>query len=556
MKRRPLTSRAKGRFEALEARQMLTVADIGNLSPALENAFETASDLSTYTQAQLESADRWVVATRQPAIEEELADTLGVTVDEISELGLIDSTYLVDTSNYESGQIPFSSRVDSLLYAYPLVAKERSLRFVADDPLFDQQWNLNNTGLVSPDATFDHGFVQAWEELTGAGVVISIVDEGVELDHPDLARDVVLEASYDFVANDATPEPSHAFASHGTAVAGIAAANGGNSIGIAGAAPGASLAAIKLPFSEQTDQLESQAVRYGSDAVDIYNHSWGPNDNGIAEGPGPLFVAAIEQSIRDGRDGLGSIHVWAAGNGRLAQDDVNLDGYANLRYTIATAAIDTAGQQTSYSEPGAAVFISAMSGSRGDNVVSTDLVGDRGLNAFADATDGDSLADLNYTSNFGGTSAAAPVVSGAVALMLEANPNLTWRDVQHILAQTAIQNDAQDSQWHVNAAGYHVNDKYGFGALDAEAAVKLASTWTNVGPERRASGELSVPRVIVDDLEVKIPVKISQRLDVEWVEVTLDAQHSRRGDLEVVLTSPSGTESVLASPPRHGHGLI
>ena len=550
MKRRPISHRAKRHFESLEDRRLLTAADITDLSPVLENAFETASDLSNYTQEQLETADRWVVATRHPAIKVELADTLGVTVDEISDAGLIENTYFVDTSNYDSteGRPPFSARVDSLLYGYPLVGKERSLRFVADDPLFDQQWNLHNAGQVSPDATFDHGFVEAWENLTGEGIVISIVDEGVELTHPDLSENVVAGASYDFATNDANPEPAHAFASHGTAVAGIAAARGGNGVGITGAAPGASLAAVKLPFSDQTDQLESQAVAHASSTVDIYNHSWGPNDDGVAAGPGPLFVAAIEQSIREGRGGLGSIHVWAAGNGQLAQDDVNLDGYANLRYTIATAAIDAAGRQTSYSEPGAALFVSAISGSRGNNIVSTDLVGDRGLNAFADATDGDALSDLDYTSNFGGTSAAAPVVSGAIALMLEANPNLTWRDVQHILASTAMKNDPQDSSWHTNAAGFSVNEKYGFGALDAKAAVDLAATWTNVGPELRVAGGQPISRSIADGSEVTVPININRQLDVEWVEVTLEAQHSRRGDLEVILTSPSGTESVLASP--------
>ncbi|MCA9212008.1 MAG: S8 family serine peptidase [Planctomycetales bacterium] len=559
MQRRPRLNRSLIRhLEALEDRQLLTasVADIGDLSPALEAAFIGASDLSQYTDQQLESATRWVVATRQPADLVELADTLGVEKEDITETGFVSNTYSVDVTDYDTsaGQPSFAARTQSLLYGYPIVSKERSLRLAFDDPLFSQQWNLHNTGQVSPTATFDHGFTNAWDEATGEGVVISIVDEGVELDHPDLSKNVVLAASYDFANGDNMPEPFHAFAGHGTAVAGIAAGNGGNAIGITGAAPSASLAAVKLPFSSLTDDDEAAAVSYGVALVDIYNHSWGPNDNGIAEGPGPLLIAAIEQSVRDGRDGLGAIHVWAAGNGQLANDDVNLDGYANLRQTIATAAIDTAGRQTSYSEPGAAVFVSAISGSQGHNVVTTDLVGDRGLNAFADSTDGDSLSDLDYTSNFGGTSAAAPVVSGAVALMLEANPSLTWRDVQHILAETAIQNDPQDSDWTTNAAGFHVNHKYGFGALDAAAAVTTAKTWTNVDSERSTRAVISSPKIVSDDVDATIPLVVSQRLNVEWVEVTVDVEHSRRGDLEIVLTSPSGTESVLASPREQDTG--
>ncbi|GAG15678.1 unnamed protein product, partial [marine sediment metagenome] len=184
-------------------------------------------------------------------------------------------------------------------------------------------------------------------------------------------------------------------------------------------------------------------------------------------------------------------------------------------------------------------------------ITTTDRLGEDGYNSAADDSDGDSLDDLDYTSTFGGTSSAAPVVSGVVALMLEANPNLTWRDVQHILVESAEMTDPSHIDWTNNAAGYDVNHYYGFGAVDAGAAVALAESWETVLPEVALSSEtVNVFQTIPDNSQtgvtstVTLPVGISS---LEWVEVTLDADHTSVGDLEVVLISPAGIESELAT---------
>lgn len=155
----------------------------------------------------------------------------------------------------------------------------------------------------------------------------------------------------------------------------------------------------------------------------------------------------------------------------------------------------------------------------------------------------------DYTSSFGDTSAAAPLVSGVIALMLKANPNLTWRDVQYILVTTASQNDPTDSDWTTNGAGHLVNHKYGFGAIDAYAAVNAARNWTTVAPEVSiSSGIINVNQAIPDDDPEGITstFTISDDIQIESVAVTFDATHTFRGDLKIVLTSPDGTESVLA----------
>ena len=203
--------------------------------------------------------------------------------------------------------------------------------------------------------------------------------------------------------------------------------------------------------------------------IDIYSNSWGPFDDGNRlEGPGPITIAAIENSIYNGRSGLGNIYTWAAGNGLEANDNSNYDGYASLRYAIAVSAITHYGDQSGYSEPGANILVTAHSNGGTpvyEGITTTDITG----------TGGYSGGDVTH--DFGGTSSATPLVSGVIALILESNPDLTWRDVQNILVHSSRKNDANDSSWFVNGGGLTVSHKYGFGAVDAGAAVSLAENW-------------------------------------------------------------------------------
>ncbi|MFM9159887.1 MAG: S8 family serine peptidase, partial [Dolichospermum sp.] len=130
----------------------------------------------------------------------------------------------------------------------------------------------------------------------------------------------------------------------------------------------------------------------------------------------------------------------AGGNGRGSLDNSNYDGYANSRYVIAVAAHrnNSNGVFSGYSEPGANLLVTAPSNGGTLGVVTTDLMGADGYNG---------LTDQNYTNAFGGTSSATPLVSGVIALMLQANPNLTWRDVQHILVRSAEKNDPTNTDW-------------------------------------------------------------------------------------------------------------
>ncbi|MGA9383107.1 MAG: S8 family serine peptidase [Phormidium sp.] len=347
---------------------------------------------------------------------------------------------------------------------------------------------------------------------------------------------------------------------HGTAVAGIAAATEDGQ-GVIGVAPEAKLAGLRLIGNIDqftgTDTVNAQVIADAlyqviprpnqlnrNQYIDVFNNSWGP----LYMNRQPDALYAMEKGVNFGRNGLGNSYVFAAGNDGYWGGNVNYNYFANSRHAIAVAAVDHTNIHAPYSTPGAAVLVSAPS----DNgKKSPDLVGIYTT----------SITSINqYANDFGGTSAAAPLVSGTIALMLEANPNLTARDVQHILVKTAQPTDVikdafgniqADNGWTKNQAGYWFNDQYGFGVIDVAKAVSMAANWTNVAAE----DVIESPLQGVDDdipngtgsLEPSI-IKINRDLTVERVEVFLNTDHPNWADLKVVLTSPDGTQSVLAEP--------
>lgn len=397
------------------------------------------------------------------------------------------------------------------------------------DPLYNNQWHLKNTGQDGGTAGVDVNIEPVWADgYTGTGVVVSSVDDGVWHTNPDLTPNYSPSLSYDFVGNDANPEGG----GHGTSVAGVmAAADDGTYCGV-GSAYDATLSGVRLLGGFTTDATEAQALGFMPQDIDIYNNSWGPSDNGqTLEGPGPLTLAAIEAGITSGRGGLGSIYVWAAGNGKTSNDDVNADGYANLRYTIAVAALTNSGTNPYYSERGSSILVSAPSS--GGTTAITTTAGYSG----------------GCTSYFGGTSAAAPLAAGVIALMLEANPNLTWRDVQHILVNSAVPTDLAHPDWQTNGANHDYNHFYGFGRVDAEGAVELAESWSGVGPEiTYDSGTINTLTPIQDGPNgawKTVNFNVTEPIIVESVDVWVTASHASRGQLVFELESPSGMVSVL-----------
>ncbi len=434
-----------------------------------------------------------------------------------------------------------------LLAGMAMVTSSLHAQVLPNDTLFGLQWHLDNTGQLNGIPGEDLNVLPVWNIVggaytgyTGDGVVIGIVDEGVEYTHPDLSGNYDDTLDFDYFGNDNNPFPSNG-EFHGTSVAGVAAGVGNNGLGTSGVAPEATIASIRFG---NTDTAEGNALSHLIQDIDIYNNSWGPFDNGsILEGPGTQASAALLEGITDGRGGLGVIYVWAAGNGGLS-DMSNKDGYANSRFTIAVTAVDNRGNRSSYGEVGGNIFVAAPSDNGNVGIATADRTGTRGYGGISGFND--------YTDNFGGTSSASPAAAGAIALVLEANPMLSYRDVQHVLAHTARQNDVADSTWRVNAAGHDYSSIYGFGTIDAFAATSLAETWVNVREELEIQSDLEVANLAIPDgvgssfgATASDSTQINQVINIEWAEVTIELNHTYRGDLQIELVSPGGSTSLL-----------
>jgi len=282
------------------------------------------------------------------------------------------------------------------------------------DPLFGSQWHFPLLGDIET----------IWDEYTGVGVNVAVYDDGVDYTHEDLAGNY--DASLHFVYNGITydPTPISSSNAHGTAVSGLIGAVGNNGVGGSGVAFGATLTGVNYLADIQylSSAIEEAAMHHAAN-FDIMNNSWGQTpvwasyQNLTTNSGAAAFFDQSDYITTNGRGGLGTNIIHAAGN-----DDMNANGSGTnaSRFTTTIAATDSSGDATWYTNWGSSILITAPAGA-----VTTDITG----------TDGYTTG--NYTTTFGGTSAATPVTSGVVALMLEANAGLGWRDVQNILATSA-----------------------------------------------------------------------------------------------------------------------
>ena len=434
-----------------------------------------------------------------------------------------------------------------------LLASSMAKKALPNDTQINNQWHLRASGAalagtdVNIEGTWQYGI--AGDERRGQGILIGIVDDGLETAHPDLAPNVNTALDFDWNGNDNDPNPGPGDR-HGTACAGLAGAKGNNSLGVAGTAPASTLVGMRLIGGPATDQMIAQAMSFRLSEIPVKSNSFGPEDLGTTlVAPEPLTLAAFKNAAETGRGGKGVIFVWAGGNGgrTSVKDNSNYDGFANSIYTIAIGATNSNGGRADYAEPGANLIVSApSSGAGGLGIVTTDLTDISGYNGSTSAAGGD------YTSVFGGTSAATPEVAGIVALMLKENPNLSWRDVQEILIRSAKKVLPSDPDWSDNAAGYHFNHNFGAGLVDATAAVNMASpsTWVTLGTHTNVVSTLSDPNATIPNnsatgitRQFSLP---TSNLRIEHVTLRLSINHQARGELEISLTSPSGMVSRLA----------
>ena len=435
-----------------------------------------------------------------------------------------------------------------------------------DEPFYDptdpafangSQWYLDDD--VTHEASLN--IKDVWDEYRGQGIKIAIVDDGIDYDHPDLAANSDPSLGGNFVTHQTNaPTDGSPYLSgdnHGTTVAGVLAADDDGS-GLVGVAPDSTIAGLRIGYGSNHSTSHVLAAFTAAKNFDIVNNSWGyggffydnysdPFSHGLFGNPFVNIHNAIIDAVDTARNGLGNIWVYAAGNDGAIGDNVNYHAFVSSPHTIAVGGHDTLGFDTTTSTPGAAVLISAPS----QTILTTDRSG----------VDGDLPGDTAVKS---GTSYAAPIASGVIALMLEANPNLGYRDVQEILTLSGEYGDPTDSAWKINGSnnwnggGRHVSDELGFGTLDAHNAVRLAETWTQQSTYSNLVEHTisSSPFTFTLDQSTFTQVITVGNLgiDLDQVVVGLDIDHSRIGEVRVTLTSPDGTVSKLIDLPGGGDG--
>ncbi|XP_037714457.1 furin-like protease 1 isoform X2 [Drosophila subpulchrella] len=419
-----------------------------------------------------------------------------------------------------------SSRAMSMVDAMPF-----------DDSKWPQMWYLNRGGGL------DMNVIPAWKQgITGRGVVVTILDDGLESDHPDITDNYDPKASYDVNSHDDDPMPHYDMTDsnrHGTRCAGEVAATANNSFCAVGIAYGASVGGVRMLDGDVTDAVEARSLSLNPQHIDIYSASWGPDDDGkTVDGPGELASRAFIEGTTKGRGGKGSIFIWASGNGGREQDNCNCDGYTNSIWTLSISSATEEGHVPWYSEKCSSTLATTYSsGGQGEKqVVTTDL-------------------HHSCTVSHTGTSASAPLAAGIAALVLQSNQNLTWRDLQHIVVRTAKPANLKDPSWSRNGVGRRVSHSFGYGLMDAAEMVRVARSWKSVPEQQRC--EINAPhvdKVIPPRTHITLQLTVNHCRSVNYLEhvqakITLTSQ--RRGDIQLYLRSPANTSVTLLTPRVH-----
>ncbi|KAJ3505487.1 hypothetical protein NM208_g16188 [Fusarium decemcellulare] len=406
------------------------------------------------------------------------------------------------------------------------------------DPIFTEQWHLINTIQVGHDVNVTGLWLDG---ITGSNVTVAVVDDGLDMNSDDLKPNYFAEGSWDFNDNDPEPAPELDDDRHGTRCAGEVAAARNDVCGV-GVAYDSKVAGLRILSKLISDADEAEALMYKYDDNHIYSCSWGPSDDGqTMEAPDVVIRRAMLKAIQKGRSGLGSIYVFASGNGAGSGDNCNFDGYTNSIYSITVGAVDRTGEHPYYSEECSAQLVVTYSSGSGDSIHTTDV----GKNSCYKA--------------HGGTSAAAPLAAGIFALVLQVRPDITWRDLQYLAMDTAVPIEGDEANQQDTAIGKKFSHTFGYGKIDSWALVEKAKDWELVKPQSwYFSPWIHVKKNIPegkDGLTVTFEVTEDMLKDanfarVEHVTVTMNVEHQRRGDISVDLISPEDVVSHLAVARR------
>ncbi|NJD78776.1 MAG: hypothetical protein FIB08_17065 [Candidatus Methanoperedens sp.] len=437
----------------------------------------------------------------------------------------------------ESGKVEFSE---------PNLITEFRKAVLPNDVLIGEQWHLHNTGQGSGSIGEDVSASEAWNINAGSpDIVIAIIDDGVDIDHPDLKANIWENSNPDNTMNDVNgwnfydnnnnPRPRK-FAppyselagndSHGTPCAGVAAAVGDNTTGVTGIAYKCKILPVKIFLGDElvSFNIIADAIRYAGQRADVLSNSWGIPPSSDVE-------SAIKDVVRTGRGGKGTPVFVATGN----EYNSTIGFPASVPEAIAVGASTNRGERSGYSNYGEGLDFVAPSSGGTKGIFTTDVsINGRGFNV-GDINQGS--ADGLYTNSFGGTSSATPLAAGVAALILSLNPELTWDQVRGYMRDTADKIDPVNANY-VN--GYSL--EYGYGRINAYKALqKLRDFPPPPQPviiiEKQVSPALSIPDNNPGGITSSIDIDEDGTIDS--VEVSVDISHTYRGDLLVSLLTPA-----------------
>ena len=512
-----------------------------------------------------------------------------------------------------SNQAPVTFKVEAFDSSNSTTVVQSSLKTIAvnGDPLRYQQWHIQNDGFIKTyslsdgEAGVDLNLADVYKAgITGSGVRIAVSDSGGEINHDDFVGNVLQGVHRDYTLNSpyiGKPTPTNA---HGTAVGGIIAARGWNNKGGTGIAPFGKLGFFQFLKSSQSASI---LIDQASGDFDIFNYSYGDTLLFDTKSDENYLDHIKFQTINNRK-----FYLKAAGN-EYALSDNNLCAPHNANapfenespYMIIVGAVDAHGEKAQYSNVGSNLWVTAPGGDYGQTdpaILTTDLptcfkgysvAGSFQLNDFEYGHHEN--INCNYTSVMNGTSASAPMVSGVIALVLEANPGLNYREVKHILAMTSTKIDPTHNNsygkdhpsnvflgcsdlnlagheyeqgWIENNANVWFNNFYGFGMVNAAAAVSLAQNFNQIALDPLEWLPMNTPQIetnpnftnaafATDTTPQSIPdnsatgvqktkiINYSGNLKLESLTLEIDVTHTKSGQVGIELTSPANTKSIL-----------
>lgn len=527
---------------------VFAVRDQSTLESTMDGLRESSeSEVVTHMYSTGDSEENGVVPTGTMTIQfesdvdlterEEVLGEFGLEV--VEDLDFLDDGYTVAlTEQSTENPLKIAQKLqsrDGILTAEPDLSFRISLKYTPSDTEYASQWHLTNHGdAVGLTAGADVKAESAWDYTRGdRDVVVCVMDDGFDLEHPDFSSPAKIVAPRDFEDDDVAPEPQLESDNHGTACAGVAVAEE-NGSGVVGLAPDCSLMPVRTSRWLSDESIVALFQHAMDEGADIISCSW----SAVAWNF-PLSTkmnAIIHKAATQGRDnGKGCVILFAAGNENRPLDGEkdgqrSHQGFALHPDVVAVGASNSLDKRSPYSNYGPELTLCApSSGAPGRRITTTDRRGPSGYES------GD------YTYQFGGTSSSTPLAAGLAALILSVKPDLTSVEVRETMMNTAEKIDEAGGEYDNGHSPW-----YGHGRIDATKALAYVSGDGEGQLPQVLSVKHSVDRPIPDQGEIDDVIPFPLDLEPRRFEVSVDIKHTWRGDLRVSLRSPSGTEAVLS----------